>query len=63
MYIKTRLDYPGGQVDRNPPAKAEGVGSDPGRENFTAVGQLSLCATEVLSTCSRAAAPRQGSPV
>ena len=27
MYIKTRLDYPGGPVDKNPPAKAEDVGS------------------------------------
>lgn len=27
MYIKTRLDYPGGPVDKNPPAKAENMGS------------------------------------
>ena len=35
MYIKTRLDYPGGPVDKNPPAKAEDLGS-------IQVGKMSL---------------------
>ena len=62
MYIKTRLDYPGGPVDKNPPTKAEDLGS-------IQVGKMSLprgyqaCALQVLSTCSRACAPRQGQPL
>ena len=46
-YLKPQTeDFPGGTVDKNPPANAEDMDSDPwSRKSPHAMEQLSLCAT------------------
>ena len=63
-------DFPGGAVDKNPPANAGDMGSIPGsgrscmpRSNWARVPQLlSLCATATEAHISRASAPQQEKP-
>ena len=47
------LDFPGGAVDKNPPAKAGDTGSVPSLGRFhNASEQLSLCTQLLMSVCT-----------
>ena len=57
-------DFPGGIVDKNPPANAGDMGPIPGRGTKIphAEEQLSLRATTTKLPCPRACAPQQEKP-
>ena len=61
-YTKGSQGFPGGAVDKNPPANAGDMGSNPGLGRSHMPRSNKACAPQLLSLCSRACKPQLLSP-